>query len=156
MTPSVRPSTSAPARALPSLRPSELRCRIEPYWIKAAPGGAAGPASAPGSGLGRPRPAHAGPHHTARRSKMAHVAWRRVQRKAVSLALDCPARNHSVKGGPWAFASHRPLTRRPLTWSVSETDGEHQSTASPPMAKTKSTQHGRRRTRDDEAQIRHD
>jgi hypothetical protein len=38
------------------------RCRIKPYWIKAAPlRGTAGPASAPASGLGRPRPTHAGP-----------------------------------------------------------------------------------------------
>ena len=30
------------------------RCRIMLYWIKAAPYGAAGPASAPGSALGGP------------------------------------------------------------------------------------------------------
>jgi hypothetical protein len=42
----------------------EILCTAElsRIWIKAASGGAAGPASAPGCGLGRPRPGHAGPY----------------------------------------------------------------------------------------------
>ena len=40
-------------------------------WTAQPSGTRRRPASAPGSGLGRPRPAHAGPHRTVGRSKMA-------------------------------------------------------------------------------------
>jgi hypothetical protein len=56
--------------AIPACR---LRCRIKPYWIKAAPPrGAAGPASAPPRSLRRP--ARRTPGHSAR-TRLASMAY---------------------------------------------------------------------------------
>src|SRR5262249_36307343 len=62
--------------------------------------GAAGPASASASGLGRPRPSHAGPDLAENADQMAHRTRRPVQCTTVFLVPDCPARGHRVKGGP--------------------------------------------------------
>ena len=50
------------ASSCQSVLSSPLRCRIQPYLIKAAPRGAAGPASAPGSALGGPPGARRATH----------------------------------------------------------------------------------------------
>jgi hypothetical protein len=85
-----------PIDSMPHLSP--LRCRIRPYWIKAAPhGGAAGPASsAQGSALGGPPGTHTGPPTGGTLIKVAHRETGQVLRGSVFLAADCPAHGHRV------------------------------------------------------------
>ena len=100
--------------------------------VKAAACGAAGPASASASGLGRPRPTHAGPHMQWRRSR-GFIVTRARCREAVFLAPDYPTRGRRLKGALRAIAGairlRRPLTRRPLprAWRLRENGQEWQS-----------------------------
>ena len=74
-----------------------VRCRIEPLLDQGGACGAAGPASAPGSALGRP--ARRTPGHTRRTRRSKRLANTQAGgRRAVLSAPDCPARGHRVKG----------------------------------------------------------
>src|SRR5208282_621591 len=68
-----------------------IRCRVGPFLDQGGACGAAGPASAPGSGLGRPRPAHAGPLPQDTQIKMAHASSKPAQRTAVDITALRPA-----------------------------------------------------------------
>ena len=82
--------------------------------------GAAGPASAPASGL---REAPAGARRATplgQQIKAAHPVGRPYSGQPPSSAHKCPARGRRVKGGPFgavakAIGFSRPWTRRPLT-----------------------------------------
>jgi hypothetical protein len=76
--------------------PRPKYCRIEPYLDKAAPAAPLARRQRWGSALERPAPAHAGRERQGTQTKMAHTPHRPVQRTAVFLAPDCPARGHRV------------------------------------------------------------
>jgi hypothetical protein len=76
----------ANARCARAIADSPIRCRIMPYLIKAAPRGAAGPASAAGSALVA-RPPHAGPHPQGTQIEVTQPSRRPVQRVRL---LGCP------------------------------------------------------------------
>ena len=69
-------------------------CRVEPYWIKAAPDGAAG---APATGLCAGAPARHGRAdggHSRKSIQLIHE--QALLREAIFLGFHCPARRHRV------------------------------------------------------------
>jgi hypothetical protein len=82
-----------------------IRCRIEPYWIKAAP--LRGTAGAPATGLrvGDARPARARRQPDGHRRSIALTQHAERLDEPSSSPHYCPARGHRVNGGP-AGPSH--------------------------------------------------
>ena len=73
------------------LEPGDAFAEFSRSLIKAAPHGAAGPASAPGSAL-EGRPPHAGPHRESHRISAAHLqcADRHEQSRGFPAGANCP------------------------------------------------------------------
>src|SRR5262249_52269950 len=88
-----------------------MHCRICPYPIKAAPGGAAGPASAPGSALGGPpgarRAACMGRAHQLARHKQPVAARTRLTQR---IGVPVPAAAIGALPLPSHAIASRPCT----------------------------------------------
>jgi len=120
--PVIRLAQLVTARSLSAIpapcNPCPLRCRIEPYLIKAAPRGAAGPASAPGSVLGGPPGARRAALRSARRSRWSKRPLTRsgeVVSTRSRLASSRAAASRAPPGVVNAMAQAPPLTPQPLT-----------------------------------------
>ena len=101
-------------RAMPGMlarwRALARRCRIMPYWIKRGAYGAAGPASAPPLGLGRPARRTPGHTYAPRRPSKAHLAQRLVAARCRPFS---------------AMSSSRPQRRWPVRWTVTHDRRSH-------------------------------